>query len=442
MLLSRFWLFLLTVAAGTALAAALLAQSTYNRQSDSHLADQLRRDRVEMELWLRLDARARLDAIAPIAAHGDVRSGLSETSGKDEVDEDTANELEQTLGDLNDQLEGMKGALLFAVDDTGRIVVQLGGKNKPPEGAGLGEFPLVKKALSGYVRDDIWVYNEGVYRMAARPVIDSGKYVGAIVHGMKMDEELAQKLAKRLPGATVAFFMREDVMAAHMPSVENAATSEEVATPLAKVLGGEKLEKDGRTDAIDLGRSSRGMYAEMTGAAAHAGVGYAIARPRTPLGSPWAIFEQASSEDVQALPWPILGGGALGLFLLGMLWFWLERDRPFGKFRTASEALASREVDRLQVTDFGGKYRKIAENVNAALDKATEGAATASKRRPADLDEILGPTPGEKKQDYFGFAADEGDDDVPDVPGAPGGGPPPGGPPAGGPPPGGPPAGG
>ncbi|MGD8280694.1 MAG: hypothetical protein PVF69_06035, partial [Gemmatimonadota bacterium] len=61
---SRLWYLLLAAAGASALGAALLGQAAFNRQYDNQLTDRLRRDRFEVELLMRTDARARIDAIA------------------------------------------------------------------------------------------------------------------------------------------------------------------------------------------------------------------------------------------------------------------------------------------------------------------------------------------------------------------------------------------
>ena len=66
----------------------------------------------------------------------------------------------------------------------------------------LDKMPLVKDALRGFMRDDVWVYNGEVFRMAARPVFDGGRYVGAIVHGMAVSDDLARRLGSKLPKAS------------------------------------------------------------------------------------------------------------------------------------------------------------------------------------------------------------------------------------------------
>jgi hypothetical protein len=428
MLLSRFWYFLLAAVFGTTLTAALLAQAIFNRQYDAELATQLRRDRVELELWLRLDARSRLDAIAPLAAHGDVRTALRKANARKEphVDPALRRELEGTLRTLNKQLDEMRGDLVFAVDQTGIIVAQLGAGD-PPAGAGLGAFPLVHRALTGHVRDDVWVYNNGLYRMAARPVIDRGEYVGALVHGMTVDDKFAQRLGDRLPGASVGFFRGPRMLATHMPAIEHAARAPEMEGLLAEVLEDPEVQKGGRTDPLEVGDNARAVYSLMAGSAAHAGAGYGVARPRYVLASPFQIFDRASSQDVEDLPWLLVAGLPLLLFGLAMLWVWLERDRPLVRLRDTTRKLADKGLDRADISHFRGRYRQIVENVNQALDKAMAASPEGgSQRRAADLDQLLGPAPDKGKGGgYFGFAAEENKarDEVPSFPPPPGTGP-------------------
>lgn len=209
MLLSRFWYIILALLAAAGFTFTFLAYGAFNRKSDAALKDSLIRDRVESELVLKIDARARLDAIAPIALDGDVRQALTEASGKDEVRVDKA--LSKRLTQLNTQLKGQQADTFFAVDALGRIVGQVGG-GRLPDGAGLGAMPAVARALAGYVRDDTWVLDGELVRIATRPVINNGRYVGALVHAKKFDETFAQKLSDVLSGATVAFFVGDKLL--------------------------------------------------------------------------------------------------------------------------------------------------------------------------------------------------------------------------------------
>ncbi len=418
MVLSRFWVFALSIVAAAAVAAALLAQGMVNRQSLADLEDGLRRDRLEVEQTLKLDARARLDAIAPLAAHPDVRSALKSATDRRSDDELRAlnTSLKPRLQELNRQLLGMSADLLFAVDAGGVVVAQLG-PSEARFGAGIGTFPLVDRALAGFVRDDIWVYDGAVYRMAARPVIDAGGYVGALVHGKKLDEGLATLLSRRVGGATVGFFRRDAMVGCFTPlDVAGAPTQAEVGALLATALTNSELAVGNVTPPVDVAGRGRAVFSLVTGSAADAQVGYVIARPLTLLASPMALFDQATTEDFARLPKGPLGGAAFALFVLGMTFFWLEKDRPFGRLRKRAQELGARKIERLPVADFGGGYRRIAEDVNAAIDKAIEHASEHAPRKKANLDELLGPMSGAQAPAFFGFAGGAQDADIPAAP--------------------------
>ncbi len=441
MILTRFWAFLLTIAAIVGIAAALVTATLVDDQYRTSTVNDLVRDRFEVEQTLKIDARARLDAIAPIAANGDVRSALRRASARRDpavVDPEIATPLRQTLQRLNGQLEQMAGDLVFAVDQDGWIIAAVAPVN-PPDGAGLGQFPLVRRALEGYLTDDVWVYNDGVYRMAARPVVEGGQYVGALVHGKRYDDQLAELLSQRLGGASVAFYQGSTTFAGYMPA--GAPRREELGQLLSGVLTDERFTSGDRTEPQELGSGGLAVYSLVTGSARHANVGYAIGRPVRTLGEPWAIFDQVGSDEWASLPWIPLGGGGLLVFLLAMLWIWVERDRPLSKLKRASSTLKDAPENRLTITDFGGRYRAIASSVNDALDAAAiAGGAGAPGKAAANLDEILGPADAAASGPaFFGFAGgDQGPVDLPDVPpAAPAGGLPPLGAPVGGlPPPG------
>ncbi len=424
MVLSRFWIFALSIVAMAAIGAALLAQGMVNRQTVANLENGLRRDRLEVEQTLKLDARARIDAIAPLAAHPDVRTALKSASNRRSDEELRAlnTTLKPKLQDLNRQLLGMSADILFAVDANGVIVAQLG-PNEARFGGGLATFPLVERALAGHVRDDVWAYDGSVYRMAARPVIDSGGYVGAIVHGKKLDEGLATLLSRRVNGASIAFFRREAIVGSFTPTdVPGAPTQAELGAVLATALTNPELVAGNVTAPLDVAGRGRAVFSLVTGAGADAQIGYVIARPLTLLASPSELFNSATTEDFAALPKGALGGAAFGLFVLGMLFFWLEKDRPFSRLKKRAKELGERKIDRMPIADFSGNYRRIAESVNLAMDKAVEHASENSPKKKANLDEILGPASGGQPQAFFGFSGQSGGgsaSDIPDIPPAP-----------------------
>ncbi len=398
MLLSRFWYIILALLAAAGFTFTFLAYGAFNRKSDAALKDALIRDRVESELLLKLDARARLDAIAPIALDGDVRKSLTKASGEDEVSIDKS--LSKRLARLNKQLEGQQADRFYAVDAQGRIVAKVDGQ-RIPDGAGLGALPAVSRALAGYVRDDTWVFDGELVRIAARPVINNGRYVGALVHAKKFDETFAQKLSDALSGATVAFFIDDKLLAGHMPTAENALGPQSMTESLSEATSSEAFGKAGVSEALPATSQGLAIYSDMVGSASKAGAVYAIARHRVVLG-PWDVFSQVRTDDQLGNIWILIIGGAILAALIGLLAVWIERDRPLG--RLLANIGQIRGMDRLTVGSFGGKYRKVASAINDAVDRIAAEGGAALPRKAKDLDKLLDSAEGPKTGPAFGFA--------------------------------------
>lgn len=418
MLLSRFWYIFLAVTAGAAAGAALLSQGIINERTKVQVEDQLRRDRLELDTILKIEARMRLDRISFITVDSKLGSVLKQASGvyeekalaklsseaKDALRAEVAKVLE--AGGPTAKGGDLQPEIVIAVDGTGRIIGQLGSLEANPPGHSLATYPFVDRALHGYVRDDVVVYDRRVYRVAARPVLLGGEYVGAIVHGYKFDNAFVERMSQGLDGASVAFFYGTAPLASFTPA--GAPALAELAAPLPEVLKDEHLKKGERTTPVPLGSGGRATYSLIIGGAALADVGYAIARPMQTVASPLDLFANASKQDIEALPLPILGGAVVLLALVGILFVFLERDRPFRALLRKTDEIRDGQRDRLIVTEWRGKYRKLADSVNHAIDKSVEKAAemAPSKVKKANLDEILGPSPTSSAEPYFGFAGD------------------------------------
>jgi hypothetical protein len=426
MLLSRFWYVFLAVAAAAAISLALLAQAVINARSDDALTASLKRDRTMVDAVLRLEARSRLDRIAFITVDNKLGGLLKQaenvtdekklhdigTQTKDVLRSQVARMVEAGggEGDAAAKSAELQPDIAFALDGDGRVIAQLGPLEANPPGAGLGTFPLVKRALQGYVRDDVWVYDRHVYRVAARPVMAGSEYAGAIVHGYRLERGLPEKLSAYLGGATIAFFFGSDMLGSHIPSdVSDAPQQAEIASAVPKALTAPKWKSGEASELIELQHGGRAVFMPITGAAATSGVGYAIARPRKVMTSPEQLFQEASQDDVKALPVPLLAGGAVGLALIGLLFLYLERDRHMKQLKKKLGEIAAGERDRLIVTEWRGAYRKLADGINQAIDKELERSAerVPSSRKKANLDELLGKTPEASSTPFFGFSSDE-----------------------------------
>ncbi len=427
MLLSRFWYVFLAVATAAAVAAALLAQAVINGRSDEALAETLQRDRVMANTMLRMEARSRLDRIAFITVDPKLGGLLQKAQGV--TDEKRLHELNGAVkeamraniariveaaggGEAGEQKGGeLEPDIAFALDADGRIIGQLGPLEANPPGASLATFPLVKRALQGYLRDDVWIYDRRVYRMAARPVMAGSEYAGAIVHGYRLEKGLPQKLSAYLGGgASVAFFYGTDVLGSYVPNdVAGAPQPGELAPALPALLANPKFEAGEATEPIALQDGGRAVCAPIAGSAGAAGVGYAILRPRKLLSSPEQLFQQASQDDVKSLPIALLAGGALLLAAVGLLFLFLERDRHLKAMLAKTAQISAGERDRLIITEWRGAYRTLADRINQAIDKEVEKTAerAPTARKKANLDEILGPTPEANATPFFGFASEE-----------------------------------
>jgi len=382
------------LAVGGALAGAFLNKSAASREVDFQLEEQLRRDRIEAELWMRLDARLRLDALASIAVEPEVRQTLRSSSGRIGTPKAAVRRrLSQKLNVLNAKLEEGKGDMVFAVDAEGEVVATL---DKSAVGSErLDKMPLVRDALRGFMRDDVWVYNGEVFRMAARPVFDGGRYVGAVVHAMAVGDDLARRLGSKLPNASVVFFFRDRLIGAHVGGAA-APSSADLKSGLAQALAGDA----GVT--VEIGERTRAIASPIRGEAAHARVGYMIGRKGSAVGL-GGLFANTFKEDVASLPWLAVIGIPLLLLLLGLFLLYLEHDKAVGILRKASEGLAENQLSSLPEGELRRHYRKIAENFNVALRAGVGFKEDREQRASVDLDHVLSTTRDSADSAYFGF---------------------------------------
>jgi hypothetical protein len=415
MLLTRFWYIILAVIAAAGASAALLSLGVINRQGAEHVGDDLRRDRTDLDAILRLEARARLDRIAFISVDNKLGGVLKQAAsiadrqklgGLSSEAKDAMNAHVSRLLEAQTEASGatIKPDIAFAVDITGRIIAQLGPLESNAPGSSLATYPFIARALRGYVRDDVVVYDRRVYRMASRPVLYGGEYVGAVAHGYRFDDKFAQRVAGGLGDATVMFFYGRTPLASSVAT--GSPQVAEVAAILPEALADKHLHQGERIGPLSLQAGGRAVYSLIVGGAAEAEVGYAVARALPLVASPLAFFQGATREDIQALPVVWIGAASVLLALIGLMFVYFERDRPYKVLRQKVLTVAAGERERLLITEWRGAYRALADAINQALDKAVERAAelAPSTKKKANLDEILGPTPDSHVEPYFGFA--------------------------------------
>jgi hypothetical protein len=403
-MLSRIWTLLLALALAGAVAGVFLVTIELNRRAEHQTKELLVHDWREVEQALAIEAHRRVDAIAGIAVNSDVRAALAAAS-KDRTVDHAA--LEHALRTLNSQLQEGAADRLIAVRADGRIVADVGGRGVPPARAGMGAFPVVRDALRGYLADDVIVYDGAVLRVAARPVVDEGQYVGAVVHGKRLDAHLAEQLQKVVPGTSVGLYRGAELLGMEVPSdVHGAPDASAVSVALAKRVDEHDASSARHSKPLELEGKGWAVTAPVTGSAGHAGVGVVVARPAPKVASPVALLSVVTRDELREVPWLVVGAVAFLVVLLGWVFYALDVKGPRTRFARAVEALAADDRARLQIADVPGPYRSTAERINAALDAAA-GRAVAVGGRGDELREILeAPQEPEKRASYFAFASE------------------------------------
>jgi hypothetical protein len=417
MVLSRFWMALLTGLAVFGLAATMAASALLDRRAAQAARASVLRTRVTADAALRLEARARLDAVAALASNDVVR----EAATAERLTRRDRRRAREFLDDTNDALPAeLEGDMVFLLDARGMVVVSVNAGNLR-DGAGFGAFPSVRAALEGRNRDDVWLYDDDVYRIAARPVLAGRQAVGAIVHAMRVDEDFAERIGARLEGATLVFVRGNQLVAGYMPAGGGGPRREELAGMADEALDPSAGEADA-SEIVEMPTGGLAVFSLVEGNARGVGVGYGVALAPETVGGPWAMLSLLSSTGAyREAPLTVLVPLGLVLFLIGMGLVFVERDRPLRRFRAATQRVGKGEIEALSVEDFGGAFRLSAMAVNDGLERMRQKVLPGAGRPSANLDEILGAEPSSGSE-FFGFADDDVDDApalaLPDVPAA------------------------
>lgn len=452
MFISKFWFTLLTLFMGAAIAVLLLARHSHNLALEEDTRRLLLKDREQAWALLKSEARVRLDELFRISSNEKVMQTLAKASRTpDKLTSDDRTALSAELRRQNEELGSFAGDLLVAVDHNGYAVAQVWEGGPQKANYGLGGFPAVRAALRGFLQDDVWALSTNganpeevkVYRIATRPVIVGGQYVGAIVHGQSWTKSIceeengqrvcrtfADRLARRL-GAQVIFFRGPVVLSSGAPGDGDTAVSDQVViSEVDRLLEDESFLVNGQSQIEPVGGNAVALYSLIQGEAAlieGSRVGYAIVRPVPAMESSLEFLTNATLEE-----WGEMASSPSGIILfisvflalvIGFLAFTFEHGRPLKKLRREVQRLANREIDRLNVFGVARKHRGVAEAVNTAMDKAVADVAEKMGKKPADIDQILGPSqPAERSgvsASLFSFP-DSGADDVPPPPPAAG----------------------
>ncbi|MBN2804525.1 MAG: hypothetical protein JXR91_15630 [Deltaproteobacteria bacterium] len=418
MFLSRFWTLLLVIFAALMLAISLLAKDMVNREREENATSQLYSELEKMDVGFTLFARKRLDVIVSISADADVRKYISVSNGtlakRDEIRPKLLNILEKRNGELNQY----KADMLLALDKEGKVVVKAGSKGRQNDFS-LAGFPVVDAALRGYVRDDVWKLGSDVYLIGVRPVIEDDSYVGAIVHGIQINDLLAARFSKT---SQIAFYSGSVMNA--VGNIDNTpikfAKEAAISEGLSKIQSQKRYQEKGRSEPIrftDNGEDFLGIYSKIRGEAALNDVGWVVITSVSPQIELPSIYEQAGTQDIKNLPLGLIIGSSVLLLLLGWFWNYFESERPIHKLYKAIDALGTSDVkDQLNVYKYKRNVRKIAKSFNKVMDykmkEVMNGVVnTGSSSSSSSLDSILGDQGGVRLSSAsFKFAEDTSGD--------------------------------
>jgi hypothetical protein len=411
MLLSRFWYAILAVLAGFAVYSLMLAVGQYNRQSIKGTNEALAGDSSVVRWDIQIDSRRRIDALMVVALDKTIQESLVGAMDKDKVPPKARDDARKGLNAVQDKIPAQyKPDAMFAVDRDGRVVAQIGFPAADKfDDFELGGYSSVNDALHGWLRDDTWVWNGVIYRVAARPVETDVAIppVGAIVGIRAMDRKYAQDVVKDTHTNVVFYASGAKIAGAGIDGFDEALF-DHIVPELPKLDADETYKTKGHTEIREIGQNGAlgAVFAKIDGDAYELGTGYAVLRPRVTIQSGTTFLTGADDTDKKNVSWPIISGIVVAGLFFGLLLTFVEHDRPLSKMKQQGQKLAQGEIDLLQLPVLSGGLRDIGAAINAGIERVAEKGGGAP-RKAADLEKILGPAPAEPSMSAFAFPMNE-----------------------------------
>jgi hypothetical protein len=389
--LSKIWFFLVALAATIALTIALVMPRPAQRQ---HIEDEHNRLALAcgvVNVALTDDARNRVELASSFARAQEVVNALESASNSDKLDEARMKQVRDAGEKLMQGISGRKPDFAMLIDRRGRVVARI----KLDEND-FGDYaagrPIVDDALNGYVRDDIWAQNGTMYFVAAAPAIKRDPpvaYVGAVVLGHKVTNELASQLVSTL-SVDLSFYLGNEEIAGSKPmTVDHAKLLERVST-----LKGDRLDDCTKGAPVDIHANKEDwttLVARLPGEAQARQAFYSVMIKKPAAVGFSSTLKVVSKSDLSFanFPWILVGGLFLLSLAIGVGLMWVEADRPLRRLAADAVKLAKGEKERLGEDEHGGKFGSIARSVNIHIDKLGREAKSAR----TNLDSLLGPAP-------------------------------------------------
>lgn len=407
MLLTRFWNVLVSLVLGATVFVLYLAVSMYNRSGSRTMAERLSSDSQVVSWYLKEDARQRAAELIPFAVNQELARALAKSTESDaKVPAASQDKVLAALKAANAKApEDLKFDAVFAVDQHGRVVAQLGYQQAMGmDDFELGGYPVVADALHGYIRDDTLVLDR-VYRVVARPVeLEIGQPpAGAIVGARIIDDKFARELSGRT-NAAIGFFARGARVAAGAPEGFDKSQLDQIVGDLEEMSKDKDFLEKGRSKVRTIDGLLGVQYSRLPGEAWALGAGYAVARLPDQVDGPFGFFQKSDDKDKKQANWMVALAIALGVSALGIVFSILEYTRPLQVFRKEAQKLAKGELDQLHPSRFRGIYRKIAADLNDGIDHVA--AKGGVPRKAADLKQVLGDIPDQPQMSAFAFGGE------------------------------------
>jgi hypothetical protein len=427
MLLSRFWYAILAVLAAFAIYAIFLAVGQFNRRSTVSSNESLAADSQVVRWSLQIDSRRRLDALLVGSVDKGVQDACVATIDKDKIPQKARDDGKKALGTVLDKIaKQYRPDALFLVDRDGRLIAQVGyDKVNAFEDFELGGYSAVNDALHGWLRDDVWLWGDQLYMVSARPVeFDVTQApAGAIVAIRAIDRVYAQELSKQT-NTNVVFYANGKRQASAAVAGFDEAQFDQIIPEIAKVETSDDYKTKGHTDGVrDIGptKTMGAVFAKLDGESFDLGGGYAVVRTRVLLTSPGQFLSGADDTDKKSVNLGLIIAIIVLGIVFGVALTFLESDRPMKAMIVQAQRLKKGDIDLLQPQNLSSKFRDLAVDLNAGIERVAEKGGGAP-RKTADLEAILGPAPAQPAMSAFSFPQAT---DAPAIPQVPPAGPPP-----------------
>ena len=386
---SKIWLFVIALAAAVALTVALVLPRPAQRALSRGEANRLQTACGVIHILLADDARNRVDLAGAFARAPEIMNTLESASVAERLDEARMKQVRDVGDTLMKAIQGnRKPDFAMLIDRRGRVVARVRLDDNDFGDVAAGR-PLVDDALAGFLRDDLWAQNGTMYFVSAAPVIKQGAYVGAVVLGHQVTNQLAQRLVKSLD-VDMGFHLGPDGVAGSKTIAFDHAALQAKIAKLGDDLAGDcqvvtPLDVHAGADEYTA------IVARLPGEAAAKQAYYSVLIKRPDALGFLGTLKAVKENDLSFgnFPWLLVGGGFLVVLAVGIGLMFFESDRPLRRLTADAVRLAKGETERLAEDAHGGKFGSIARSVNIHIDKLGRDAKSAKK----DLDQLLGPAP-------------------------------------------------